>query len=99
MKNIKHLKFHQEIIIGYLRAPSTKVQFTIEIQPHNSTIAGRLFLQRSKAGNIDGEFQRFLMWSSEKGFGDFADGKRTVHRCDFSCGSSSICPVSDCYEL
>ncbi|KAF0992509.1 hypothetical protein HZS_6796 [Henneguya salminicola] len=53
--------------IGYLRGPSTEALLTIEIQPHNSTIAGRRFLQRSLAVNIDGEFQRFLMLSSEEG--------------------------------
>ncbi|KAF0986677.1 hypothetical protein HZS_4132, partial [Henneguya salminicola] len=69
MKNIKQLqlKFHQEIKIGYLRGQSTEAVLTIEIQPHNDTIAGRPFLQRSWAGNIDGEFQRFLMWSSDEG--------------------------------
>ncbi|KAF0989534.1 hypothetical protein HZS_960 [Henneguya salminicola] len=53
--------------IGYLRGPSTEAVLTIEILPHNSTIAGRPFLQRLWAWNIDGEFQRFLMWSLDEG--------------------------------
>ncbi|KAF0987063.1 hypothetical protein HZS_6256 [Henneguya salminicola] len=52
--------------IGYLRGPSTKALLITEIQPHNSTIAGRLFLQCSWRGNVDGEFQRFVMWSSDE---------------------------------
>ncbi|KAF0988562.1 hypothetical protein HZS_842 [Henneguya salminicola] len=71
MKNIKKnpLKFTQEI-----KGPSTEAVLTVEILPHNSTIAGRPFLQRLWAGNIDGEFPRFLMWSSDEGFAIFRMG-------------------------
>ncbi|KAF0989626.1 hypothetical protein HZS_3539 [Henneguya salminicola] len=53
--------------IGYLTGPSTEALLTIEIQPHNSTIAERPFLQRSWVGKIYGEFQFFFMWSSDEG--------------------------------
>ncbi|KAF0985968.1 hypothetical protein HZS_6788 [Henneguya salminicola] len=60
--------------IGYLRGPFTEALLIIEIQPHNSTIAGRLFLQHSWVGNIDGEFQRFFLWSSDEGLAIFQMG-------------------------
>ncbi|KAF0988105.1 hypothetical protein HZS_7035 [Henneguya salminicola] len=52
--------------IKYLRGPYTEAILAVKIQTHHSTIPGRLFLQRSWAGNIDGEFQRILMWSSDE---------------------------------
>ncbi|KAF0986273.1 hypothetical protein HZS_3823 [Henneguya salminicola] len=53
--------------MGYLRSPSIESLLTIEIQQHNSTIAGRSFLPRSRAGKIDGKFQYFLMGSQDEG--------------------------------
>ncbi|KAF0991568.1 hypothetical protein HZS_1781 [Henneguya salminicola] len=56
-----------QALIRYLRGPSTLALLTIEIQPHNFTIAKRPFLHRSWVGKIYGEFQRFFMWSSDEG--------------------------------
>ncbi|KAF0989093.1 hypothetical protein HZS_3615 [Henneguya salminicola] len=67
--------------IGYLRGPSTETLLTSEIQPRNFTFTGRPFLQRSWTWNIDGEFQRFLMWSSNEGLAIFRVTPHSFFQC------------------
>ncbi|KAF0986975.1 hypothetical protein HZS_5703 [Henneguya salminicola] len=76
-------------LIGYLRGPSTEALLTIEIQPHNSTIAERFFLQRSWVGKIYGQFQRFLMWSSDEGLAILRRGSELFIDATF-CGGLNI---------
>ncbi|KAF0991785.1 hypothetical protein HZS_5899, partial [Henneguya salminicola] len=45
--------------IGYLRGPSKEALLTFKIQPHNSSIAGRPFLQRRRHGTSTANFNAF----------------------------------------